>query len=859
MKFLITALFIFLYQLHFSHSNEDVMFYPQTDVFQSGVPFIGKYVGTLPDTPTWSSPDSCTQTPVTDTIEQFVCTSGGETSLQLTAGSTSINYTLDLERNYLCYTWGHEFSESTLSIWVKNISGDPDSDLSFEFYVLGESPKVSLHCDKADMDLPRGRFDLVSKSWDISLNESIEICSGVNVRGVPVVLNGCSVADLSAPIFRKRLPIQKNSVPAKSNTYTLCTDDCGGGVTVYLNNSHVFISTDRMASSNLLFLDHTVTDCGVTSNGTVLLLVNGGDTILVLEDFLVKKTISLSFSAEQITVNRKCLRKMETSYRVSPVVIWNTAKFTVFLDNDVAEATSSLPNGMKEISAVTVSYFGVEMVLRNKDENIWVSYDYLTASFETGSKLPVDCRKGCKLHRICPHMTWLEVDSNKPYLVTANGQSVSPVRSYLTGKILTISILSIAISSGDEFAIISGDKDFYLGYCSRSSVIEVAQGVGRARALLFDGPTEVKYIDDAGAAVSLPSRSLLKEALNFKTCPLKDFQSSLSSSLMYLDKGESWNYNISLTAADHQRPGLLYQLYPQGHARVNISSKFSTSANVHADNIFFKSLDKKGLSVIIASPEAADPQCSSDLTDTTYVVVDCPKTRSLEVRNRPSCNHYSNMSMRYTIPGVHRSDGYDTTVDYDLQELGCPIIWAYDENFLPDLWIFDNGKPTRQLCSDFTIREVNGRNDYNMTMSVSDVGCRRAPQTWLNMGDSWGPDNYQNCFDSEKLESFTKQEGNRQYEILNISCSDSNRKSNKISFGKHKANYTFEVVVLDPSASYCRLSTKFSVWILDAPNASDVGILVLFLACLVMLVILALSYFHYKRTILTKANMVLQS
>ena len=54
------------------------------------------------------------------------------------------------------------------------------------------------------MDLPRGRFDLVSKSWDISLNESIEICSGVNVRGVPVVLNGCSVADLSAPIFRKR-------------------------------------------------------------------------------------------------------------------------------------------------------------------------------------------------------------------------------------------------------------------------------------------------------------------------------------------------------------------------------------------------------------------------------------------------------------------------------------------------------------------------------------------------------------------------------------------------------------------------------------------------------------------------------
>ena len=60
---------------------------------RSGVPFIGKYVGTEPDIPVWSSPDSCSQTSVTDTIEQFVCASGGKTLVELTLGSSSSNYT----------------------------------------------------------------------------------------------------------------------------------------------------------------------------------------------------------------------------------------------------------------------------------------------------------------------------------------------------------------------------------------------------------------------------------------------------------------------------------------------------------------------------------------------------------------------------------------------------------------------------------------------------------------------------------------------------------------------------------------------------------------------------------------------
>ena len=35
--------------------------------------------------------------------------------------------------------------------------------------------------------------------------------------------------------------------------------------------------------------------------------------------------------------------------------------------------------------------------------------------------------------------------------------------------------------------------------------------------------------------------------------------------------------------------------------------------------------------------------------------------------------------------------------------------------------------------------------------------------------------------------------------------------TNKIMFAKHKANYTFTLTVVDPTKSYCYLTTTFAV------------------------------------------------
>ena len=67
-----------------------------------------------------------------------------------------------------------------------------------------QSPKVTLSCDKSLQALQRGQFDLETNKWVLSLGDGTDSCSHMTVTGIPVVLNGCIVADLVSPTFRKR-------------------------------------------------------------------------------------------------------------------------------------------------------------------------------------------------------------------------------------------------------------------------------------------------------------------------------------------------------------------------------------------------------------------------------------------------------------------------------------------------------------------------------------------------------------------------------------------------------------------------------------------------------------------------------
>jgi hypothetical protein len=81
----------------------------------------------------------------------------------------------------------------------------------------------------------------------------------------------------------------------------------------------------------------------------------------------------------------------------------------------------------------------------------------------------------------------------------------------------------MALSSGgkDEFAVLSDDGMLYLGYCSRSSVVKIAEGFSAARGLMFDSTSDLYFVDGVGKSVAIPVLILLKNVLDSSNCPLK--------------------------------------------------------------------------------------------------------------------------------------------------------------------------------------------------------------------------------------------------------------------------------------------------------------------------------------------------
>ena len=69
--------------------------------------------------------------------------------------------------------------------------------------------------------------------------------------------------------------------------------------------------------------------------------------------------------------------------------------------------------------------------------------------------------------------------------------------------------------------MIATDGALYLGYCSRSSVIKIAEGFSHARGLLFDSISELYFIDNIGRSINIPTKILLGEVLDSNACFLK--------------------------------------------------------------------------------------------------------------------------------------------------------------------------------------------------------------------------------------------------------------------------------------------------------------------------------------------------
>ena len=166
---------------------------------------------------------------------------------------------------------------------------------------------------------------------------------------------------------------------------------------------------------------------------------------------------------------------------------------------------------------------------------------------------------------------------------------------------------------------------------------------------------------------------------------------------------------------------------------------------------------------------------------------------------------------------------------------GTPQAAYYGNPYRPSFAIFENNVFVKKVTADIGIWEVNGRSTYTFNATASSEGCRSDPIS-LKTGNF--PSSYSACY-SNSAASLTS--SSKEYEIMN------GTNGNSITWnGGVNGIYLFQAKVLDPTYSYCTLSTNFAVQVVGAP--SDIGwqLLIVGLVDLIGLVTLVLSYFWYS-------------
>ncbi|CDQ56069.1 unnamed protein product [Oncorhynchus mykiss] len=201
-------------------------------------------------------------------------------------------------------------------------------------------------------------------------------------------------------------------------------------------------------------------------------------------------------------------------------------------------------------------------------------------------------------------------------------------------------------------------------------------------------------------------------------------------------------------------------------------------------------------------------------------------------------------------PGSASSDLH---ISYSITDYFCPLLVYHDTPWIPSLELWNGNEFVEQVSADFVMFEVNGMYNYQYLQSVEDAKCVSQPQNWTsllsqqqyqpNPNTAWTRNNYKSCKDSDGP-PLTDPEA--QYQVLNMGT------RNRVLFPNYNGMYVFRVIVVDPSYSYCMLTTTFSVYVYGAfpphplPSCVALGI---FLAIFVVLLLIGffLSKRNYKK------------
>ncbi|XP_029477658.1 cation channel sperm-associated auxiliary subunit delta-like [Oncorhynchus nerka] len=465
-----------------------------------------------------------------------------------------------------------------------------------------------------------------------------------------------------------------------------------------------------------------------------------------------------------------------------------------------------------------------------------------------------------------------------------------------------VTILQVATDDNGAMAVLTSDGVLYYGRAGlEATTVRFASVIDLSKdnLMLFSDYGDLMMIQaredllligvDFDHKVIIVQQELTRTTPPVQSCPVEQFHSTFAGELFYIDMGST----VHLSAV--YIPSPLCKFFPL--VTVTESKLLSLEEKCVEDGIttegtkkyrldielkqlFFmeaadgtlkpsSSLRKGSLSTVAVDLMGRNVSCKDFNPLKAHILIGCPPGKHTRVlKDITTCTKGTftqeqlQDNFSYVIPKAvydpqhlfrPGSASSDLHISYSITDYFCPLLVYHDTPWIPSLELWNGNEFVEQVSADFVMFEVNGMYNYQYLQSVEDAKCVSQPQNWTsllsqqkyqpNPNTAWTRNNYKSCKDSDGP-PLTDPEA--QYQVLNMGT------RNRVLFPNYNGMYVFRVIVVDPSYSYCMLTTTFSVYVYGAfpphplPSCVALGI---FLAIFVVLLLIGffLSKRNYKK------------
>ncbi|XP_074078967.1 cation channel sperm-associated auxiliary subunit epsilon-like isoform X2 [Macrotis lagotis] len=320
-------------------------------------------------------------------------------------------------------------------------------------------------------------------------------------------------------------------------------------------------------------------------------------------------------------------------------------------------------------------------------------------------------------------------------------------------------------------------------------------------------------------------------------CPYILFETSIYLNNIYLDKRDELSFWIQVVYMENFGVEAIVDVYGPKVLQEKREVEFEVALGICTKNMtvtFYQGFDYEAISdyrtfqeehmghvMIQLRPSQFSKTCPLS-TKVVHVFVGCFPKRHLKLQGYKDniCVHenFTYVIERNYLRGKPTEDKF---INYNVSVLGCPFRIHMKHQFHPVIHLYDGNTFIEEVTVNYIIWEINGRTDFDYSLSMSD--------------------NYKHCFSFSvgKPGDLTQA-----YEIFNMT------NGNKIIWKNHHVGvYVFKIKIIDPNYSFCDLTTTFAIETFGIIPETD-SLLVLIYMCVMLFVIivcLVLSYFQYLK------------